>query len=133
MTRHLLILLIGSCLVGCGDSADQPGGKQEDTFPYHFEEVIVGLRGAGGSPRYLHVVFTFEIDAAKKDQALKAIEGRRRVLRDGMIVFLSNEPIEKINQKQTHDRIRSEIRKIVNERLDEPFVRRVLLDKFALQ
>lgn len=133
MTRPLLILIVVSFLAGCGGSGEEPGKKQNDVDYYPFEEIRTGLRGAGKNPRYLYVTFTFVIDGAKKGEAFKAINENKRAIRDGMILFLSGEPIDKLNEKQTLDRIRAEIRKIANGHLGEPFVRRVLLDKLAVQ
>jgi flagellar basal body-associated protein FliL len=50
-----------------------------------------------------------------------------------MIVFLSAEPIQGITEKETLEHIRKEIRRITNQHLGEPFVKRVLLEKFAVQ
>ena len=49
-----------------------------------------------------------------------------------MILLLSEQSIEKVNEKETLDRIRTEVRKITNTHLGQAFVKRVLLDKLAV-
>ena len=133
LTRGLAVLLAAGSLAGCGGE-DGAGGESEDVFyHYHdFEEVTVSLRTPKPPPRILRVTFRFEIDAADKDDALKAIEDNRRMIRDGMILFLSEQSIEKINDKETLDRIRTEVRKIANNRLGQAFVKRVFLKELAV-
>jgi hypothetical protein len=63
MTRRLLILLAGSCLLGCGGSGDESGGK-DGTFFHDFEEVVANLQGGGERTRHVRATFTFEIDEA---------------------------------------------------------------------
>jgi len=129
-----VLIVLAAALTGCGgEDAPQEGGKNDANYYHDFGEVVVGLRTPKPPSRHLRITFTFEIDGADEDAAREALEDKQRAIRDGMLLFLSEQSIEKLNEKETLERIRTEVRKIANQHLDRPFVKRVFLDDMAVQ
>ena len=93
-------------------------------------EIIVNIPSEDGTPHYLKVTISLEGDSEKAGEELKK---RVPQIRDLVITILTSKTIEKIEEKEGKEIIRSEIIKNVNRYMVEGKVRNAFFEDFMLQ
>ncbi|MFO1093793.1 MAG: flagellar basal body-associated FliL family protein [Planctomycetaceae bacterium] len=116
---------------------EQPASPAEVTKPAYIEfgEIVVNLE-SGRLPRYIKLKIALQVKEKEKEEINAAMLAQEAVLRNWLISYLSDQPVDGVQGRIGQNRLRREIRDEFNtvlfpdgyDRIDE-----ILFQEFAIQ
>ncbi|MBN1817625.1 MAG: flagellar basal body-associated FliL family protein [Sedimentisphaerales bacterium] len=111
--------------------------SQEISWPFEIQEPIIANLDEPGVTRYIRAGITLQISSEiDLEKGQKFLEEKVLVIRDTVHAFFSDLSLEDVRGRRNIERIKKQIRDIVNEQLfkeSKPFILEIYFREFAVQ
>ncbi|MBN1124145.1 MAG: flagellar basal body-associated FliL family protein [Sedimentisphaerales bacterium] len=110
---------------------------QEMSWPYEIQEPIIANLDEPGVTRYIRASITLQVSSEmNKENGPVFLQEKELVIRDTIHAFFSDLSLEDVRGRRNIERIKKQIREIINEQLfseSKPFILEIYFREFAVQ
>ena len=131
LTTVVIMPKLGASQAGMTENAAAVAGEDEELgVLLSLGEVIVSLNGSGGTTRYLRI----NVDLELADQAAADVASARLpILRDVVIVTLTDRSAAELNRPEGMKGLRDELMRRLDERLPGEILRHIYFSDLVIQ